>query len=120
MEEESNDLIGTKPVVARSASFPQFSASESSVVPGTPLDLMLDVSVTLTAEFGKAVLPLGEILKLGVGSVVQLDRLVSEPVEIYVKGVLLARGEVVVVNDRFAIHLKEIMQPRQKSVGRSS
>jgi flagellar motor switch protein FliN len=120
MEEETNEPSGSRTVLARSASFPQFGAADTSATPGTPLELMLDVSVTLTAEFGKAVLPLGEVLKLGVGSVVQLDRLVSEPVEIYVKGVLLARGEVVVVNDRFAVHLKEIMQPRHKGAGRTA
>jgi flagellar motor switch protein FliN/FliY len=118
MEDEANDESGS--VVARSASFAQFSATETAAKAGTPLDLMLDVSVTLTAEFGKAVLSLGEVLKLGVGSVVQLDRLVSEPVEISVKGVLLARGEVVVVNDRFAIHIKEIMQARNKISGRNA
>lgn len=82
------------------------------------VSLMFDVSVTLSAEFGKAVLPLGEVLKLGVGSVVHLDRLVSEPVELSVKGVLLARGEVVVVDDRFAVRIKEIVQPRSRTGGR--
>ena len=108
----------TPEVVVRPASFAQLRAGEPRKAEVSPLSLMFDMSVTLSAEFGKAVLPLNEVLKLTVGSVVQLDRMVSEPVELSVKGVLLARGEVVVVEDRFAVRIKEIVQPRGRTGGR--
>jgi flagellar motor switch protein FliN len=112
------ETAGAKEVVVRSATFAQLGAGEGAATESTPLGAMLDVSVTLTAEFGKAVMPLGDVLKLGVGSVLTLDRQVSEPVELSVKGVLLARGEVVVVDDRFAVRIKEIVPPRARMGGR--
>src|SRR3954454_4109822 len=114
----SGKTAGVGEVVVRSATFAQLASGEGGGAGTTPLGDMLDVSVTLTAEFGKAVLPLGDLLKLAVGSVVSLDRLVSEPVELSVKGMLLARGEVVVVDDRFAVRIKEIVPPRSRMGGR--
>ncbi len=110
----SGESSGTEEVVVRPATFAQLGTGTARTAEVSPLGLMFDVSVTLSAEFGKAVLPLGEVLKLGVGSVIHLDRLVSEPVELSVKGVLLARGEVVVVDDRFAVRIKEIVPPRAR------
>jgi flagellar motor switch protein FliN/FliY len=99
-------------VLTRPAGFAQFNLGQTAAS-GTPIDYLFDVTVTMTAELGHTTLPLGEVLKLGVGSVVELDRFVGEPVDLSVKGVLLARGEVVVVEDRFAIRIKEIMKPKQ-------
>jgi flagellar motor switch protein FliN len=76
---------------------------------------LLDVACTVTAELGRIKLSIGEVLKLNVGSVLELNRLISEPVDVLVQGVLLARGEVVVVNDRFAIRIKEIVDARKRS-----
>ena len=78
-----------------------------------PLDHLLDVKVLATVELGRATLTIGEVLKLGVGSVVELDRLVFEPVDLIVQGVPLARGEVVVVDDHFAIRIKEIVNRKK-------
>jgi flagellar motor switch protein FliN len=75
----------------------------------TNLDLVLDVPVTLTAELGGCNLPMGEVLQLNVGSVVQLDKLASEPVDLLVNGKLIARGEVVVLEDRFGIKITELL-----------
>jgi flagellar motor switch protein FliN/FliY len=99
-------------VLTRLAGFAQLTPGNAPATGGTPLDFLLDVTVTMTAELGHKTLPLAEILKLGVGSVVELDRFVGEPVDLSVKGVILARGEVVVVEDRFALRVKEIMKPR--------
>jgi flagellar motor switch protein FliN len=73
------------------------------------LDLVLDVPVSLTAELGGCKLPMGEVLQLNVGSVVQLDRLSNEPVDLLVNGKLIARGEVVVLEDRFGIKITELL-----------
>ena len=79
------------------------------------MDRLLDVSVTVTAELGRVTLSISDVLKLGIGSVLELDRAVSEPVDLMVQGVRLARGEVVVVDDRFAIRIKEIADPRKRA-----
>jgi flagellar motor switch protein FliN/FliY len=100
------------PVVARLADFPTLREESSNVAGLGSLSSLMDVTVTLTAELGRIKRSIGSILKLGVGSVVELDRAVSEPVDLLVQGTLLARGEVVVVDDRFAIRIKEIVDPR--------
>ena len=71
------------------------------------------MTVSITAELGRATLAVGEVLKLGVGSVVRLDRTLAEPVDLFVQGVRLAQGEVVVVEDCFAIRIKEIVPSKK-------
>ena len=73
------------------------------------LNLVLDVPVSLTIELGSCQLPMKEVLLLNVGSVVQLDKPADAPVELSVNGKLIARGEVVVVEDRFGIKVTEII-----------
>ena len=67
----------------------------------------------MAAELGRVTLTIGEVLKLGVGSVLELHRSITEPVDLMVQGVRLARGEVVVVDDRFAIRVREISEPKR-------
>lgn len=100
-------------VVARMPDFPDLSGGPASQVSNS-LDCLLDVTVTITAELGRTMMPIGEVLKLGVGSVLALDRSVAEPVDLVVQGVRLARGEVVVVGDHFGIRIKEIMEPKKR------
>lgn len=100
-------------VVARVADFAELTASATSGPPA-PLDRLLDVTVTVTAELGRVTLPISNVLNLNVNSVLELNRSVSEPVDLMVQGVLLARGEVVVVNDCFAIRIKEIAEPKKR------
>jgi flagellar motor switch protein FliN len=105
---------GASDVVARVADFAELTASPGSPGAGS-LDRLLDVTVTVTAELGRVTLSIGDVLKLGVGSVLELSRAVSEPVDLMVQGVRLGRGEVVVVDDRFAIRIKEISDPKKRS-----
>ena len=70
------------------------------------------MSVSVTAELGRVTISIGDILKLGLGSVVGLDRAVSEPIDLLVQGVPFARGEVIVIEDRFAIRIHEILDPK--------
>jgi flagellar motor switch protein FliN/FliY len=74
----------------------------------TPLNRFYDVNVTVWAELGRVQIPLGELLKLGEGSVMRLERPISAPVDLMAQGVRVARGEVVVVDDCFAIRIKEL------------
>jgi len=73
------------------------------------LSLVLDVPVSLTIELGSCQLPMKEVLQLNVGSVVQLDKSADAPVELSVNGKLIARGEVVVVEDRFGVKITEVI-----------
>jgi flagellar motor switch protein FliN/FliY len=73
------------------------------------LNLVLDVPVSLTIELGRCQLPMKEVLLLNVGSVVQLDKPADAPVELSVNGKLIARGEVVVVEDRFGVKITEVI-----------
>jgi len=75
----------------------------------TNLNLVLDVPVSLTIELGSCQLPMKEVLQLNVGSVVQLDKPADAPVELSVNGKLIARGEVVVVEDRFGVKITEVI-----------
>jgi len=99
-------------LLARVADFEELTPSPEAASPGA-LDRLLDVTVSVTAELGRTTLAVGEVLKLGVGSVVRLDRNLSEPVDLFVQGVRLARGEVVVVDDCFAVRIKEIVPSRK-------
>lgn len=102
-----------KPVVANMANFPQLE-SLAKAVPAGSLNHLLDVSVCVTAELGRANMSIGDVMKIGLGSVVGLNRSVTEPVDLFVQGVLFARGEVVVIDDRFAIRIREIVDPAQQ------
>ena len=74
-------------------------------------DIVLDVPVSLTAELGSCQLPMRDILQLAPGSVVQLDKTAGTPVELRVNHQLVARGEVVVVENRLAIRITELVKP---------
>ena len=73
------------------------------------LNLVLDVPVSLTIELGSCQLPMREVLQLSVGSVVQLEKSADAPVELSVNGKLIARGEVVVIEDRFGLKITEVI-----------
>jgi flagellar motor switch protein FliN/FliY len=83
---------------------------------GSPnLDIVLDVPVNLTVELGSCLMPMREVLQLTVGSVVQLDKIADEPVQLSVNRKLVARGEVVVVENRFGIKITELVTSAPKS-----
>ena len=98
-------------VLARAVEFPTLTAKPSDGISAS-LDRLLDVTVTVTAELGRITLPISSILNLGVNSILELDRNISEPIDLMVQGVRLARAEVVVVGDSFAVRIKEIVEPR--------
>ncbi len=78
------------------------------------LDFILDIPLTLTAELGRSRLLISELLQLGQGSVIELTKLAGEPMDIYVNQRLIARGEVVVVNDKFGVRLTDIVSPAER------
>ena len=78
------------------------------------LDFLLDVPLEITVELGRTKIQIGDLLKLGQGSVVELEKMTSEPVEIYVNQKLMAQGEVVVVNEKFGVRLTNIISPGER------
>jgi flagellar motor switch protein FliN/FliY len=73
------------------------------------LNIVLDVPVSLTIELGGCQLPMREVLQLSIGSVVQLDKAADAPVELSINGKLIARGEVVVIEERFGVKITEVI-----------
>ena len=78
------------------------------------LNLILDVSVTLALEVGRARMPVRDLLQLAPGAIVELDRLAGEPLDVLVNGVRIARGEVVMVNDKFGIRLTDVVSATER------
>ncbi len=78
------------------------------------IGLILDIPVNVTVELGRTKLPIRSLLQLAQGSVVELDGLAGEPMDVLVNGCLIAQGEVVVVNDKFGIRLTDIITPAER------
>ena len=78
------------------------------------LDLILDIPLTVTVELGRSKMLINDLLQLGQGSVIELTKLVGEPLEVMVNQKLVARGEVVVVNEKFGIRLTDIISPMER------
>ena len=78
------------------------------------LDLILDIPLTVTVELGRSKMLINDLLQLGQGSVVELTKLVGEPLEVLVNNKLVARGEVVVVNEKFGVRLTDIVTPMER------
>jgi flagellar motor switch protein FliN/FliY len=78
------------------------------------LDLILDIPLTVTVELGRSKMLINDLLQLGQGSVIELTKLVGEPLEVLVNNKLVARGEVVVVNDKFGVRLTDIVSPMER------
>lgn len=78
------------------------------------LDFILDIPLKVSVELGRAQVVIKDLLQLGQGSVLELDKLAGEPLEVLVNGKLVARGEVVVVNEKFGIRLTDIISPLER------
>jgi flagellar motor switch protein FliN/FliY len=81
---------------------------------GHDINMILDIPVQLTVELGRTRIPIKHILQLAQGSVVELETLAGEPMDVLVNGYLIAQGEVVVVNDKFGIRLTDIVTPSER------
>ena len=97
------------------AQFPSLQAGTGGVTAaGHDLNMILDIPVQLTVELGRTRIPIKNILQLAQGSVVDLETLAGEPMDVLVNGYLIAQGEVVVVNDKFGIRLTDIVTPSER------
>lgn len=89
------------------------SADQSSALPSN-FDMIMDIPVHLTVELGRTKIAIRSLLQLAQGSVVELDGLAGEPMDVLVNGCLIAQGEVVVVNEKFGIRLTDIITPQER------
>jgi flagellar motor switch protein FliN/FliY len=96
------------------ASFANFTPTGVAGGAGNDLNMILDIPVQLTVELGRTRIPIKNILQLAQGSVVELETLAGEPMDVLVNGFLIAQGEVVVVNDKFGIRLTDIVTPSER------
>jgi flagellar motor switch protein FliN/FliY len=95
------------------ASFTNFAPTSGSTA-GNDINMILDIPVQLTVELGRTRIPIKHILQLAQGSVVELEAMAGEPMDVLVNGYLIAQGEVVVVNDKFGIRLTDIVTPSER------
>ena len=89
------------------------TAGEESGEPAS-LDLILDIPLAVTVELGRSKMLINDLLQLGQGSVIELTKLVGDPLEVLVNDKLVARGEVVVVNEKFGVRLTDIVTPMER------
>jgi len=102
-----------EPVTVQKAEFEDFSSESLAHLP-KQLELLYDVPLEITVELGRSRLTLKEILDLSIGSIIELDKLTGEHVDILVNGKVIARGEVVVVEESFGVRVTEIVNPRDR------
>lgn len=94
--------------------FPNFGETASKANTLHDFDMILDIPVQLTVELGRTRITIRNLLQLAHGSVVELDGLAGEPMDVLINGTLIAQGEVVVVNEKFGIRLTDIITPTER------
>ena len=99
---------------AESITLDKLESSSSSSGEDLNLDVILDIPVTISMEIGSTKINIRNLLQLNQGSVVELDRMAGEPLDVVVNGTLIAHGEVVVVNGKFGIRLTDIISPAER------
>ena len=116
--EETQDVqasgLSVKPAPFTNFGSTASAQGHSAVATTGDLNLILDIPVQLTVELGRTRIPIKHILQLAQGSVVELEALAGEPMDVLVNGFLIAQGEVVVVNDKFGIRLTDIVTPSER------
>ncbi len=121
LEEQLEDKSGSSPGKGGSgntdyarAQFQELKAEERTAGHDINMDVILDIPVTVSMEIGRTMINIRQLLQLNQGSVVELDRLAGEPMDVLVNGTLIAHGEVVVVNDKFGIRLTDVISPAER------
>ena len=104
------------PVTAQAVSFPSLGDPPAAAAPGD-IGLLLDVPLNVSVELGRTELRIRNVLELVPGSIIELDRLAGEPIDVLVNGKHIARGEVVVIDEEFGIRITEIVAPASRLHG---
>lgn len=104
-----------EPVTVRPVEFAQFSAdSQVSGEENRNLNILMDIKLQMTVELGRCELPIKKVLELTRGSIIELDKIAGEPVELYANGKHIANGEVVVIEDNFGLRITNITDPEER------
>jgi flagellar motor switch protein FliN/FliY len=115
MEQKATEPAdGQGGVLAGEAPRPFSGGTTSGDGTSNDINMVLDIPVQLSVELGRTKVPIKHILQLGQGSVVELDAMAGEPMDVLVNGYLIAQGEVVVVNDKFGIRLTDVVTPSER------
>ncbi len=112
-EQAQAEAAALKAQQATATVFQDFSSTNRPAT-HNDIDFILDIPVQLTVELGRTKIAIKNLLQLAQGSVVELDGLAGEPMDVLVNGCLIAQGEVVVVNDKFGIRLTDIITPSER------
>ena len=99
---------------ASTANFEELQNTEQKSSAAIDIDFILDIPLTVTVELGRARMLIGELLQLGQGSIVELAKFAGEPMDVFINQRLIAKGEVVVVNEKFGIRLTDIASPAER------
>ena len=111
----SETLEDDEPVTIQPVKFSSFDSNEQTYgEPNKNLDLLLDIKLQLAVELGRCELPIKKVLELTRGSIIELDKVAGEPVELYANGKLVAHGEVVVIEDNFGLRITSITEPEER------
>ncbi|MBW2164257.1 MAG: flagellar motor switch protein FliN [Deltaproteobacteria bacterium] len=116
-DDVQNELEEAKqPTAKKEASNVNFEKIKKSETRGSSLDLdfILDIPITVTVELGRGKMLIGKLLQLAQGSVVELTKLAGEPMDIFVNNRLIAKGEVVVVNEKFGVRLTDVVSTAER------
>ncbi len=101
--------------MAHAVSFDELKSEVTKQAAGSPdLDVILDIPVSISMEVGRTSITIRNLLQLNQGSVIELDRLAGEPLDVLVNGTLIAHGEVVVVNEKFGIRMTDVISPAER------
>lgn len=107
-------IVDAAPAAQPADIFPSFGGTTGNNGMMNELDMILDIPVQITVELGRTKITIKNLLQLAHGSVVELDAMAGEPMDVMVNGTLIAQGEVVVVNDKFGIRLTDIITPSER------
>ena len=113
-EQAQAEAAALKAQQASATVLKDFAGASTSGATHNDIDFILDIPVQLTVELGRTKIAIKNLLQLAQGSVVELDGLAGEPMDVLVNGCLIAQGEVVVVNDKFGIRLTDIITPSER------
>ena len=112
-KDELNDILGDFPSGGSGGGAPRISP-RNNFGGADNLDLVLDIRLLATARLGRVEMPIGDVLNLGPGSILEIAHLVDEPIELLINGKLIARGDVVVVDEKFGLRITEIVSQRER------
>ena len=108
-EQADSDEAEANPI-----SFEELQSEHNKITINPELEVILDIPVTISMEVGRTSITIRNLLQLNQGSVIELDRLAGEPLDVLVNGTLIARGEVVVVNEKFGIRMTDVISPAER------